>query len=97
MQLINKISSVFLLSNLSTRFRMDGSLLYQYIINWVCAVSLFVYFSLCLVEVFFSFLFLGERGTSFGDKKLNMMNECLGLPIWPGRLVSVVKITAIAV
>lgn len=97
MQLINKTSSVFLLSNLSTRFRMNESLLYQYIINWGCAASLFVYFSLCLVEVFFSFLFFGKRGTSFGDKKLNMMDECLGLPVWPGRPNSVVKITAIAV
>lgn len=61
-------------------------------------MSLFVYFSLCLIEVlFFSFLFLGERGASFGDKKLNMMKECLVLPVWPGRVVSVVEITVIAV
>lgn len=71
----------------------------QYIITWACAGSLFVCFGFFfpLFGWVFSFcLFPGKRGTSLGDKRLNMMNKCLVLPIWPERLVSVVKITAMA-
>lgn len=75
---------------------MDDCFINTQLTGDVLCLSLSIFLFVWL-SFFFSFLFLGERGTSFGDKKLNMMNECLGLPIWPGRLVSVVKITAIAV
>lgn len=78
---------------------MNRHFLFQYITTWGCAGSFFVFFFFFNLFgwVFSSCLFPGERRTSFGDKRLSMMNECLVQPVWPGRLVSVVKITAMAV
>lgn len=58
----------------------------------MCWGSLSQFF--CLVMFFL--LFPGERGTSFENRRLNMMNKCFVLPVWPRRLVSVVRITAMA-
>lgn len=76
---------------------MNDHFLSQYVIIRGCAWSLCMSVFICWVcFFFFPSALSGERGTSFGDKRLNMMNECLLLPIWPARLVSVVKITAMA-
>lgn len=96
MLLINTINSMFLFSNLfSTRVRMDESLLSFPTHNYLgmCWVPLCLFFFSLVGWVFSSCLFPVEGGTSFGDKRLNMMNKCLVLSVWPGRIVSVVKIT----